>query len=187
MRPLFDEGGTSAQETTRDFVLDRSGAPGEAPLLNIFGGKITTYRYLAEQALKKLADCFPEAGPAWTAGAGLPGGDFPVEGFAALVDELATAHPGLERSLVTRLARAYGTRCWRLLEGVEKLEDLGEHFGGGLTEREAVYLCEREWAASAEDILWRRSKLGLRLDAREKARLAAWLPSRRRPQARAAT
>ena len=186
VRPLFDEGGTTAQETTRDFVLDRSGAPGEAPLLNIFGGKITTYRYLAEQALRKLADCFPGAGPMWTAGAALPGGDFPVDGFETLVEELAKAAPSLDRELVRRLARAYGTRCWKLLEGVESLADLGEHFGGGLTQREVDYLRKQEWAVGADDILWRRSKLGLRLSREEQARLETWLEGQASPKARAA-
>ncbi|MEX2409345.1 MAG: glycerol-3-phosphate dehydrogenase, partial [Rhodovibrionaceae bacterium] len=186
VRPLFDEGGTSAQETTRDFVLERSGEAGEAPLLNIFGGKITTYRYLAEQALKKLADRFPEAGPAWTAGAGLPGGDFPVDGFESLVGEISTAHPYLAPGQARRLCRAYGTRVRGLLEGAESLADLGIDFGGGLTQREVEYLCRREWAVRSEDILWRRSKLGLRLSEVEKTRLAEWLQGRSRAQARAA-
>lgn len=175
VRPLFDEGGTSAQETTRDFVLDRSGEAGEAPLLNIFGGKITTYRHLAEQALKKLADCFPEAGPAWTAGAPLPGGDFPVLGFETLISEISTAHPYLAPELARRLCQAYGTRTWQILDGAESMDDLGIDFGGGLTEREVAYLRDREWAVSAEDILWRRSKLGLRLTREQQARLADWL------------
>ena len=186
VRPLFDEGGTSAQETTRDFVLDRSGEPGEPPLLNIFGGKITTYRYLAEQAMKKLGDCFPAAGGAWTAGATLPGGDFPVQGFEALVEEIATAHPYLSPELARRLCHAYGTRTWQILEGAESLDDLGIDFGGGLTEREVAYLRDREWAVTAEDILWRRSKLGLRLSKDQQAYLAEWLESAEPAKARAA-
>ncbi len=183
VRPLFDEGGTSAQETTRDFVLERSGGDDEPALLNIFGGKITTYRYLAEQALKKLSDCFPSAGPAWTAGVALPGGDFPAEGFEALVREIAAAHSYLDPVQARRLTRAYGTRVWQLLEGARSLADLGIDFGGGLSQREVEYLRDREWARSAEDILWRRSKLGLRLSAAQQARLTEWLADNAAPDA----
>ena len=177
VRPLYDDGGESAQEVTRDFVLELDALDGETPLLSVFGGKVTTYRHLAEEALKKLKPWIRDAGPAWTRGATLPGGDFPVGDFDELVAELAAEHPNLPAGLIFRLARAYGTRARRILYGCRSVEDLGRCFGADLYERELDYLVGSEWARSAEDVLWRRSKLGLRFTEEERLALEDCLQS----------
>jgi glycerol-3-phosphate dehydrogenase len=175
VRPLYDDGATSATAATRDYVLSlRGDGP---PVLDVFGGKITTYRRLAEAALTKLRPHFPGMAAPWTAGAPLPGGDFAADGAAALADRLRRDHPFLDASWARRLARAYGTDAALMLAGARTLSDLGAHFGATLTEREVRWLGAREWAHTADDILWRRSKLGLRLTPAEAARLAAWLQS----------
>jgi glycerol-3-phosphate dehydrogenase len=163
VRPLYDDGAGAAQEATRDYVLTL-----DAPLalLSVFGGKITTYRRLAEAALTKLAPLLPavEKNPAgWTARAPLPGGDFPVDGFAALVASVRQRWPLLAPATARRLARAYGTRVAMVLEGVRGAADLGRTLGADLTEAELHYLVRHEWAITADDVVWRRSKLGLRL------------------------
>lgn len=186
VRPLYNEGNVSAQEVTRDYVLDLDGKAGEAKLLNIFGGKITTYRHLAEDALKRLATHLPNRGKPWTAAAPLPGGDLPVDGLPDLVAELERQYPALPQRLLDRLARAYGTRAHQVLEGAGRIEDLGMAFGANLHEREVRYLMTEEWARTADDILWRRSKLGLRLTADEQRRLAEWLARQRREMASSA-
>jgi len=169
VRPLYDDGAKSATAATRDYVLslDRSGAP----LLNVFGGKITTYRRLAEAALAKLARFFPEAGGRWTAGVPLPGGDFPVGGVSDLTARLRAAYPFLSDAWSARLIRAYGTEAETLLGAAKAEADLGQAFGGTLTEREVLWLITREYARSAADIVWRRSKLGLRMTGAEIAGL----------------
>jgi glycerol-3-phosphate dehydrogenase len=181
VRPLYDDGASAAQAATRDYVLVLD-AEGGAPLLSIYGGKITTYRRLAEHALEKLDAHLPSqtAGKrGWSGKTPLPGGDFPVMGFEALVADLLATRPWLEREHARRLARAYGTRARRILGGATSLAGLGRNFGSTLTEAEVVYLIEEEWARSAEDVLWRRSKLGLRLAPDEAAALdrfmADWL------------
>lgn len=166
IRPLYDDHAANASAVTRDYVLDvdTGGGPdttGGAPLLSVFGGKITTFRKLAEHALEKLAPHFPMAGPAWTAGAVLPGGDLPGGDFEAYVAELTNERPGMPRPLLRRLARAYGTRAEHVLAGARTIADLGRDFGGGLTEAELVYLARSEWAVTANDVLWRRTKMGL--------------------------
>jgi glycerol-3-phosphate dehydrogenase len=179
VRPLYDDLRESVSAVTRDYVFDIDSASGvtggatdggtdggTAPLLSIFGGKITTYRKLAEHALDRL---LPRLGPgrrsrpAWTERATLPGGDLPGADFAGFLTELQAARPWLPEALARRLARAYGTRVEALLGSARGLADLGADLGGGLHEAEADYLMDREWARSAEDILWRRSKLGLHL------------------------
>jgi glycerol-3-phosphate dehydrogenase len=175
VRPLYDDGHASARETTRDYVLDLQGRNGEPALLDIFGGKITTYRHLAEDALKKLEDRFPAMGHPWTRGAVLPGGDFDVGGFEALVDDLEREFPMIDGAVMRRLARCYGTRVRDMLAGILDIGDLGVHFGAGLYQREVEYLIRTEWAMTADDILWRRSKLGLRLSDAEAARFGAWI------------
>ncbi len=177
VRPLYDDGAKAAQAATRDYVLllDR-GSGAQAPLLTIFGGKITTYRKLAEHVMRKLASTLPKAGaPRWTHAAALPGGDFPVDGFDNLVDQLHAAHPWLEPALARRLARSYGTRAMAMLAGARGAEALGRHFGADLHEIEARYLVDHEFARTATDVLWRRSKLGLRLSADEAAALEDWM------------
>ena len=162
VRPLYDDGASSASAATRDYVLalDETGG---APCLSVFGGKITTYRRLAEAALAKLAPLTPGAGGAWTAGAALPGGDFPVDGVAALVERLRAAHPFLTAPWAQRLVRAYGTEAAEMLNGAASAADLGRDFGATLTEVELRWMMDREWAETATDALWRRSKLGLRM------------------------
>ncbi|MGX1309116.1 glycerol-3-phosphate dehydrogenase [Amorphus suaedae] len=176
VRPLFDDGASEAQAATRDYVLKVDGGDGTPPLINIFGGKITTYRRLAESALEKVDEALGEArGKPWTAGATLPGGDFPVEGYEALVDAIHQAHVALPRPLVARLVRAYGTDTREILQGVQTPADLGRDFGAGLTEREVDWLRAKEWAVTADDIAWRRSKLGLHMTADELSGLRAAL------------
>jgi glycerol-3-phosphate dehydrogenase len=177
VRPLYDDG-EAAQSVTRDFVLELDAPSGEPPLLSIFGGKITTYRRLAEAALKKLGPWLGNAGPAWTRGATLPGGDFAADGFEQLVDELARAHAFLPAPMIRRLARAYGTRTRELLNGCSRIDDLGACFGADLYAREVEWLIAEEWARTADDVLWRRSKLGLRLTPSERDRLGAWMAGR---------
>ncbi len=166
VRPLYDDGASAAQEATRDYVLTLDAPEGEATALSVFGGKITTYRRLAEAALERLAPHLPKPhglAAGWTAGAALPGGDFPREGFVALVARLQADHPWLAPATATRLARAYGTKAWLLLDGATCVADLGECHGADLTDAELRYLAAYEWASRAEDVVWRRTKLGLRL------------------------
>ena len=180
VRALFDDGAGNAQAATRDYVLELD-APddGAAPLLSVFGGKITTYRRLAEAALHRLAPHLPPLGPAFTATAPLPGGDFPRQGFEDLVRALRARFPVLDPALLRRLARAYGTSAFRLLDGVRDEDDLGDWFGAHLCTREVDHLMDHEWAATADDVLWRRSKLGLRTSPPEAAALAAYMQARR--------
>ena len=174
MRPLYDDGATSATAATRDYVLELDSSRG-APSLNIFGGKITTYRRLAESAMEKVKTVFPELPEPWTAGVALPGGDFAVDGVDALCQELKTAFPFLNDRWALRLVRAYGTDAKDMLGNAQTLADLGEDFGATLTEREIRWLMQREYARSADDVLWRRSKLGLRFSKEQVARLDAWM------------
>lgn len=179
VRPLYDDGASKAQEATRDYVLHLDEVDGKAPLLSIFGGKITTYRRLAESVLAKLshhmsADENAKAG--WTAHVRLPGGDFPeITSFQGIAWMLHEAYPFLPRLTCQRLVRAYGTRAHVFLDGAKSIEDLGRHFGADLYEREVRYLIDHEWARTGDDVLWRRSKLGLRLTPDEAARLSAFM------------
>ena len=173
VRPLYNDGAKSATAATRDYVLSLD--QGGAPLLNVFGGKITTYRRLAESALAKLAPFFPQAKPAWTARAPLPGGNFPQDGVAALVAALRQAHPFLTDRWALRLVRAYGTEAADLLAGAATAGDLGREFGATLTEAEVRWLMRHEFARRAADVVWRRSKLGLRLTPDQIAALDAWM------------
>jgi glycerol-3-phosphate dehydrogenase len=182
VRPLYDDGASAAQQATRDYVLTLEGGGAAAPLLSVFGGKLTTCRRLAEAALARLGPFFPGLPGPWTAGAHLPGGDFPWDGFERLVAGLRGRYPFLPEQLARRLARYYGTRAAELLGDARALADLGEAFGGGLHAREVEWMVREEWAATADDVLWRRSKLGLRLTTGERARLEAWLAGARRPR-----
>ena len=186
VRPLYDDGASEAQEATRDYVLKLDASEESPALLNIFGGKITTYRRLAEAALAILSRRLPPARrPAgWTGQEPLPGGDFPTDGFEALASRTAARYPFLARDTVRRLVRAYGTRAEMLLSGAKTLSDLGQTFGADLTEAEVLYLVKNEWAMSAADVVWRRSKLGLRMSAAEIQDLDAYLGTlQARPQA----
>ena len=171
VRALYDDGATKAQETTREYVLMLEGDAASGALLNVFGGKITTYRHMAEAALVKIESVLGSRRPAWTRGATLPGGDFSVDGFESLLISLRALAPSIPAATVRRLARAYGTEARAILAG----GDLGSLFGADLGEREVDFLVEKEWARTAEDILWRRSKLGLRFSAEEVAGLARYL------------
>lgn len=176
VRPLFGSEDGSATSVTRDYTIKIDNADGP-PLANIYGGKITTYRRLAEEVMHKLRPFFPDMAAAWTANASLPGGDFPVDGYEQEVAKLKDAHAYLDAALAQRLVRLYGTLATELLGDAKKIEDLGKQFGAGLSEREVTWLREREFARDAEDILWRRTKLGLRLDDAAQRELAAWLAS----------
>ena len=175
VRPLYDDGATSATAATRDYVLklDR-GTDHEAPLLNVFGGKITTYRRLAEGALRRIGEILPMGAP-WTADAPLPGGDFPVDGAEALMAALLKSHPFLTGPWAQRLVRAYGTEARAVLGAAARPEDLGRDFGATLTEAELRWLMTHEFARTAEDVVWRRSKLGLRLAPDQVAALDEWM------------
>jgi len=170
VRPLVEDGSARASAVSRDYRLDLVAPEGAPPLLNIVGGKITTFRTLAEAALSRLAPFFPNMGPAWTARASLPGGDFGVEGFASYCDGFVRGHPRIARGMLLRLAALYGTRAERVLGDAGTDADLGEVIGGGLTAREVVYLRNHEWARTAEDVLWRRTKAGLHFGAGELVR-----------------
>ncbi|MEQ1543324.1 MAG: FAD-dependent oxidoreductase, partial [Novosphingobium sp.] len=171
VRPLIDDGSGRPEAATRGYRLELSDPAEGAPLLSVYGGKITTYRHLAEEAVDRLAPRVPAlSGPAWTATRPLPGGDFGTDGLEALKGALARDHPDLDPATVDRIARAYGTRARRWLDAPR-----GRDFGGGLCQAEVDYLVAAEWAVSAEDILWRRTKLGLRLGAAQQAALTDYL------------
>ena len=171
VRPLYDDGASKAQEATRDYVLKADAPEGEAPLIDVFGGKITTYRRLAEHMLEKIEGFLSPRGAKWTAAAPLPGGDFPPEGFEREVESLKAAYPFLDHGHAARLTRLYGTRARALLGPAASAADLGRCFGADLFEAEIRYLVGQEWATTAEDVLWRRTKRGLRLSAQEAAAL----------------
>lgn len=173
VRPLYDDGATSATAATRDYVLKVDAAG--APILNVFGGKITTYRVLAEDALDKLAPHIPNLPPKWTAGAPLPGGDFPVSQVGPLITALQEDYPFLSPNWAKRLIRAYGTDARALLGDAQSATDLGRYFGATLSEAEVRYLIAHEYATCADDILWRRSKLGLRLDTQQATALDTFI------------
>lgn len=176
VRPLYDDGASSAAAATRDYIL-KVEAKGGAPILNIFGGKITTYRKLAEDALAKAAPFFPDLKDNWTAGVSLPGGDFAVGDVDKLIDRLRTDHPFLDYKWARRLIRAYGTEAWDMLGAARDAAALGTHFGATLSEAEVRWLMTHEYAQTAQDVLWRRSKLGLRLSPEEAETLERWMAS----------
>ena len=164
VRPLYDDAAANASAVTRDYVLDMEAPEGGGAVLSVFGGKITTYRRLAEHAMEKLSAVLP-CGPAWTGTAPLPGGDMPDADFPRFAAGFAAAHPFLPAALALRLARAYGTNAEAVLGGAGSLEAMGRDYGAGLHQCEVDYLVAREWAQTADDILWRRSKLGLHVPA----------------------
>ena len=164
VRPLYDDATTNPSAVTRDYVFDVEGGAGKAPLLSVFGGKLTTYRKLAEHALAKLLPLLGQAKRAWTRGAVLPGGDLPRKDFEGFLLEFERAYPFLGAENARRIARAYGTRASRFLAGAGTRGDLGRDLGHGLTEAELAYLAAEEWALSADDVLWRRTKLGIEAD-----------------------
>lgn len=175
VRPLYDDGASAAQEATRDYVLKEEGGGDIAPLVNIFGGKITTYRRLAESMMEKISSLIGSKGFPWTRAATLPGGDFPMTGYDNLVNQIRRDYAFLPDGEAARLVRLYGTHTFDILVGATKLSDLGEDFGFGLTEAEVEYLIRDEWAVTADDVLWRRTKLGLLVGAEGKARLEQFM------------
>ena len=178
IRPLYDDGASKAQEATRDYVLKLEGGDGQPALLNLFGGKITTFRRLAEHVLEKIENVLGTKGGAWTRGATFPGGDFAATGFDAFVRMLHTAYPFLSERQARRFARLYGTEAKVLLGDAASLADLGETFGPDLTAREVEWLVTREWAETAEDIAFRRTKAGLAMGNADMAALEAYLERR---------
>jgi glycerol-3-phosphate dehydrogenase len=175
VRPLLDEGVSKAQDATRDYVLALDAPAGEPPILSVLGGKLTTYRRLAEAAMARLAPFFPRMRGDWTARAALPGGDFPCDAVGQLQDDLRRRYPFLSGVTSRRLVRAYGTAAADMLGDARTAADLGRCFGADLTEREADWLKRTEWACTADDVLWRRSKLGLRIGSAEAAAVDEYL------------
>jgi glycerol-3-phosphate dehydrogenase len=180
VRPLSDDESKNASKVTRDYKLELTETtPDAPPLLSVFGGKITTYRRLAESALSKLQPHLNSSDREWTDKATLPGGDLPRADFAAFAEGVHKRWPFLSASMAHRLARAYGTRVEKILGKAQAMLDLGEDYGAGLTQAEIDYLIANEWARSGDDILWRRTKLGLHLDAHQRQRVAALFDSQR--------
>jgi len=162
VRPLYDDGASSSTAATREYVL-KLNETGEAPALNVFGGKITTHRHLSESAFDKIAHYFPTIGEEWTARVPLPGGDFEHDEFEHLVEKLQNQLSFVDKKSVRRLVRAYGTDAFKIADGIATEADLGKHFGHGIYTRELDWAIENEWVLTAEDYLWRRTKMGLRL------------------------
>ncbi len=171
VRPLYDDGASKAQEATRDYVLKLENKDGEAPLLNVFGGKLTTYRRLAEHALEKIGEAIGDKGAPWTGKSSLPGGDFAATGYEAEVRKLTTKYSFLSERQARRLVRLYGTKAYAILGDATSVEALGQHFGGDLYEREVEWLMRQEWARTSDDVLWRRTKQGLHFSKEEAAAL----------------
>lgn len=177
VRPLVDDGSGKPEAASRGYHFDiDSDENGAAPILSVFGGKITTYRHLAESAIDRLATYLPVlSGPGWTLEKPLPGGNFPTVGVAALCAGILERYPFLPERIIQRFTRSYGTRTALLLGEAKDIADLGAHFGHGLYQAEVDYLIAYEWAKSADDILWRRSKLGLRFSATERELLESYV------------
>ena len=171
MRPLFDDGKGNPSAVTRDYVFDLDDARG-APALHVFGGKITTFRKLAEHALDRLKPYFPHLKPAWTAGATLPGGDIAGADFDAFLRDLKVKYPWLPAALAAHYARLYGSRATKVIGGATSLAGLGRAFSATLYEAEVRYLMAEEWAETPEDILYRRTKHGLHMSEAERRAFA---------------
>lgn len=177
VRPLYDDGADNASAATRDYVLKVDEGRG-APALNVFGGKITTYRRLAESAMEEIQKHLPNVPGVWTAGVPLPGGDLPVDGVQDLVSQVKTKYPFTDDRWALRLVRAYGTDALSVFGDATSIEDLGKSFGASLTEAEVIWLMQNEFALAADDIVWRRSKLGLRLSQDQIFELDVWMKDR---------
>ncbi len=182
VRPLFGDGGADPSAVTRDYVLELDGGEdgAQAPMLSIFGGKITTYRRLAEAAMARVNTYFPDAGDPWTASAPLPGGDLGTGGVAGCIAALCNDYPEIPSHLIDRLVGRHGALAGEVLGAAKTIADLGQDFGAGLTAREIDYLVEHEWAVTADDILWRRTKCGLHLDQAQHAAVGTYLTRRGR-------
>ncbi|QPI84742.1 glycerol-3-phosphate dehydrogenase [Rhodobacterales bacterium HKCCA1288] len=185
VRPLYDDGASSATAATRDYTLKVDTSAG-APVLNIFGGKITTYRRLAESAMEKIAEHLKLGKGNWTAGVPLPGGNFPVDGVEELLADLRSRFTFLSEFWAKRLVRTYGTEAYDVLGNAKQASDLGKDFGATLTEAEIVWLMSHEYARTAEDVIWRRNKLGLRLSQEQVEKLDDWMAQHRQSEPAAA-
>lgn len=175
VRPLYQENSNEdASSVTRDYSLELNTDNDLAPILSVFGGKITTYRKLAEHVLQKIKPYFAHCGDDWTATTPLPGGDFGNVTFTQFVLQQTPNYPWLNKELLHRYASSYGNKLPLLLKNCRTMNDLGKHFGAGLYQVEVEYLCEYEWAHNADDVLWRRSKLGLHMTAEEKQDFKTW-------------
>jgi glycerol-3-phosphate dehydrogenase len=176
VRPLYDDGAADPSAVTRDYhlLLDAGAQPDDPPLLSVFGGKITTYRRLAEQAMTRLSVRFPGK-PAWTHREALPGGDLKGLDFRGLMLEFRARHPRLPKAWITRVLRRHGSLAEEIVGDAKTERGLGRNFGGGLYEREIDYLVRNEWAREAEDVLWRRTKCGLHMSAAEKTAVRSYL------------
>ncbi|MEE9434854.1 MAG: glycerol-3-phosphate dehydrogenase [Sphingorhabdus sp.] len=184
VRPLFDDKAESASVVTRDYVFDLDGGNGAfAPVLSIFGGKLTTYRKLGEHAMEKLRPFFPDMRESWTRAAQLPGGDFAYDGANRLREKYEAAYPWLDPSIVARMTRSYGTLIEKILGDASSAKDLGKHYGAGLYRAEIDYLCAHEFAQTDEDILWRRSKLALHMTPKQRSAVAAAINKRKKQEA----
>ena len=177
VRPLYEDKAASNSTVTRDYVFEIDDGGG-APILSVYGGKITTYRKLAEHALARLANHIDVPGAAWTADAPLPGGDIRNADFASFLWDASVRYPWLPPEMLLRLTRAYGTRIDTLIGSATSLEELGECMGRDLYEAELAYLVTHEFARTADDVLWRRSKLGLHLADAAHARVEQWFAER---------
>ncbi len=175
VRPLFDDGKSDAKSVTRDYQIVTETSDSGAPLISVLGGKITTYRKLAEDVLREIKRFVPNLPPPWSATLSLPGGDFDHQGFEQQVTRLKVEYPFLSDEHASRLTRLYGTRARQLLGSAKGSLDLGRLFGSDLYELEVRYLIDQEWALSAEDILWRRTKEGLRLSRDQAQALDAFV------------
>ncbi len=176
VRPLYDDGASAAQEATRDYVFKKDGGgKSQPPLLNVFGGKITTYRVLSEKMMDEIEEELGRKGRPWTSKAPLPGGDFLTTGFENLVRKMKAQYPFLEPKHAERLCHAYGTRLSMVLGQATSANQLGKDFGQGLRETEVRYLMTNEWAQTADDIVWRRSKLGLVMSDKQISVLDKWM------------
>ena len=176
VRPLFDDGKGNPSAVTRDYIFDLD-ETGVAPLLNVFGGKITTFRELAERGLHRLKHIFPQMGDDWTGHAPLPGGEIPNADYETFVSDLREIYSWMPRQLVHHYARLYGARAKNVVAGAERVADLGRHHGGLLYEAEVRYLVAREWALTPSDVLYRRTKHYLHLSEAEKAAFSLWFES----------
>ncbi len=180
VRPLYDDGSADPSAVTRDYVFELDQGDAKTPLLSIYGGKITTYRELAERALTKLKPFYPAMGPAWTSKAKLPGGDFAEGDFERFVAGLVGRYQAVPPDLLRALARRHGSNIDRVLAGVGVAADLGQHFGGQLYAREVEYFMREEWAVEAQDVLFRRSKEGLHMPQAARETVAEFMAAKRR-------
>ena len=177
VRPLYNDGASQAQEATRDYVVRENNELG-GPLINVFGGKITTYRKLAEEVVGRVCNYLGQANQPWTSGTRLPGGHFPVDGYEDLVSKIKQDYAFISEKLARRLARLYGTDSFKMLAQHNSLADLGQHFGSELYAAEVDYLIANEWVQQADDLLYRRTKLGLVLSKDAQLELHSYLEQR---------